>query len=74
MMRKIIEISSLEVDADDIIRKETYRFYAFNIISVSLDLNKTVLKQGDQRLSNHHLSNPTILYCLSYITPTCYLC
>jgi hypothetical protein len=59
---KLSKIPSLDVDADDIIRKETYRFYAFNVISLSLDLNKTALKQGDQYLSNHHLSNKSNHY------------
>jgi hypothetical protein len=74
-MRKIIEnIFVRRCDADDIIRKETCDSMLLMLVSVSLDLNRTALKQGDQHLSNHHLSNPAILYCLSYITPTCYLC
>jgi hypothetical protein len=40
-MRKIIEDISLDIDADDIIRKETYRLYTLLLVSVSLDLSIT---------------------------------
>jgi hypothetical protein len=40
-MRKIIEEISLDIDADDLIRKEIYRVYSLLLISVSLDLSGT---------------------------------
>jgi hypothetical protein len=68
-MRKIIEDILLDIDADDIIRKETYRLYTLLLVS-KFRLEQNCLRQGDRHLSNHHLSNITILYRLSYITPT----
>lgn len=51
-MRKIIEnIFVRRCDADDIIRKETCDSMLLMLVSVSLDLNRTALKQGDQHIS-----------------------
>jgi hypothetical protein len=72
-MRKIIEDISLDVGANDIIRKETYRLYTL-LLASKFRLEQNCLGQGDRHLSNHHLSNLTILYCPSYITPTYFLC
>jgi hypothetical protein len=40
-MRKIIEEILLDINADDISRKETYRLYTLLLVSVSLDLSRT---------------------------------
>jgi hypothetical protein len=40
-MRKIIEEISLDIDVDDIIRKETHLFYTILAVSLSLDLSRT---------------------------------
>lgn len=71
-MRKLSKIFLLDVDADDIIRKETYRLYTLLLVS-KFRLEQNCLGQGNQHLPNHHMSNLTIPYCLSYIIPTCYL-
>jgi hypothetical protein len=42
MTRKnLSKISSLDIDADNIIRKETYRLYTLLLVSVNLDLSRT---------------------------------
>ena len=59
-MRKIIQEISLDIDADDIIRKETYRLYTLLLVS-KFRPEHNCLRQGDRHLSNHHLSNLTLL-------------
>jgi hypothetical protein len=45
-MRKIIEDILLDVDADNIIRKETYRLYTLLLVS-KFRLEQNCLRQGD---------------------------